>query len=106
MLVQGSSYPKFKELYRIWREQFENQYKRHKKSQVVQAALSPLEYFRRAFVALFNLQKYLLHFEAASSKALLVDLSITTMVGSSVTTIFVCFEMDGDVGMDQWRCGD
>lgn len=70
-------------------------HKRHEKSEAIQAAQLPLEYLKRASVARFNLQKYLLHFEIPSSKSSFVDLSIVNVASSTTTMVLVYFKIDG-----------
>ena len=69
-------------------------HKKHGRIQVVQVALSPLEYLRRAFVALFKSQKYRLCSEAQTSRASLV-IFIATLIGFDVTTVMACLELNG-----------
>lgn len=56
----------------------------------------PLKYLRRAFVALFSLQKRILPLKNYALKTSFGDISIVTMVGIKEAIVIIYFEMDGD----------
>ena len=58
-------------------------------------APSPLEYLRRAFVALFNLQKHFLPSRVLDFKTSLANTPAVIMTATKEATVLICFDMNG-----------